>query len=330
MSVVAHRLGSLRAGFQALPGARHAGILGGARDLHCSPVSCGKNLLKKFAAKTKKKFWYEGPSLGPHLAFRFLPAAPSVSQYSLMPAVCLSCPETYKPSQLESLTKSTSQKTRKEDSVRLRALNGLLHKALTDLLCTPEVSQELCDLNVELSKVSLTADFSACRVYWKATPRAERDARAGAALRRSAAQMRHLLMSQQILRNVPPIVFVQDKEAAALAEVDRLLAVADFGLPGEEEAVPRNSRREPEAPGTPSPSDASGSAVPASLCGIDHEALSRQVAEYKRRTRKGRGGPAWPAREPAAELTDTEKRTKAAAHPAEDLPPHELPVRGSE
>ncbi|XP_024903922.1 putative ribosome-binding factor A, mitochondrial isoform X3 [Pteropus alecto] len=264
MSVVAHRLGSLRAGFQALPGARHAGILGGARDLHCSPVSCGKNLLKKFAAKTKKKFWYEGPSLGPHLAFRFLPAAPSVSQYSLMPAVCLSCPETYKPSQLESLTKSTSQKTRKEDSVRLRALNGLLHKALTDLLCTPEVSQELCDLNVELSKV------------------------------------------------------------------DRLLAVADFGLPGEEEAVPRNSRREPEAPGTPSPSDASGSAVPASLCGIDHEALSRQVAEYKRRTRKGRGGPAWPAREPAAELTDTEKRTKAAAHPAEDLPPHELPVRGSE
>ncbi|XP_039694922.1 putative ribosome-binding factor A, mitochondrial isoform X3 [Pteropus medius] len=163
MSVVAHRLGSLRAGFQALPGARHAGILGGARDLHGSPVSCGKNLLKKFAAKTKKKFWYEGPSLGPHL--------------------------TYKPSQLESLTKSTSRKTRKEDGVRLRALNGLLHKALTDLLCTPEVSQELCDLNVELSKVSLTADFSACRVYWKATPRAERDARAGAALRRSAAQM---------------------------------------------------------------------------------------------------------------------------------------------
>lgn len=123
-----------------------------------------------------------------------MPAAPSVSQYSvgyiLMPAVCLLCPETYKPSQLESLTKGTSPRTRKEDSVRLRALNGLLHQALTDLLCTPEVSQELCDLNVELSKVSLTADFSACRVYWKATPSAERDARAGAALRRSAAHMR--------------------------------------------------------------------------------------------------------------------------------------------
>jgi len=63
--------------------------------------------------------------------------------------------ETHKSSQLEFLTKSTSRRTRKEDQVRLRALNGLLYKALTDLLCTPEVSQELCDLNVELCKVTM-------------------------------------------------------------------------------------------------------------------------------------------------------------------------------
>lgn len=53
MNVLAYRLGSLRVGFQALPGAHHSGLLGGARDLHGSPVSCGKNLLKKFASKTK-------------------------------------------------------------------------------------------------------------------------------------------------------------------------------------------------------------------------------------------------------------------------------------
>ncbi|KAF0885376.1 RBFA factor, partial [Crocuta crocuta] len=96
----------------------------------------------------------------------------------------------YKPSRVESLTKSTSGKTRKEDQVRLRALNGLLYKALTDLLCTPEVSQEVCDLNVQLSKVSLTSDFSACRVYWRATVSAEQNAHTEAALRRSAAHMR--------------------------------------------------------------------------------------------------------------------------------------------
>ena len=62
--------------------------------------------------------------------------------------------ETHKSSQLEFLTKCTSRRTRKEDQVRLRALNGLLYKALTDMLCTPEVSQELCDLNVELCKVA--------------------------------------------------------------------------------------------------------------------------------------------------------------------------------
>ncbi|XP_057169278.1 putative ribosome-binding factor A, mitochondrial isoform X2 [Ursus arctos] len=158
-------LWGLREGLPALLRGRHAALLpGGARGLHGSSVSCGKNLLKKFASKTKKKFWYEGPSLGSHLI--------------------------YKPSQLEFLTKSTSKKTRRDDHVRLRALNGLLYKALTDLLCTPEVSQEICDLNVQLSKVSLTPDFSACRVYWKTTVSAEQNAHTEAVLRRSAAHMR--------------------------------------------------------------------------------------------------------------------------------------------
>uniref|UniRef100_A0ABI7VSU7 Ribosome binding factor A n=1 Tax=Felis catus TaxID=9685 RepID=A0ABI7VSU7_FELCA len=159
------RVWGLRERFRAPLGGRQAALLpGGVRGVHSSPVPCGKNLLKKFASKTKKKFWYEGPSLGSHLM--------------------------YKPSQLEFLTKTTSKKTRKDDQVRLRALNGLLYKALTDLLCTPEVSQEICDLNVQLSKVSLTSDFSACRVYWRTTVSAEQNAHTEAVLRRSAAHMR--------------------------------------------------------------------------------------------------------------------------------------------
>nr|KAF6472285.1 ribosome binding factor A [Molossus molossus] len=163
--MAAHRLWAQPGGLRALLGRFSAGLLpGGARGLHVSPAPCGKNLLKKFASKTKKKFWYEGPSLGSHL--------------------------TYKPSQLEFLTKSTSKQTRKEDHVRRRALNGLLYKALSDMLCTPEVSQEIYDLNVELSKVSLTSDFSACRVYWRTTASAEQNTRTQAALRRSAAHVR--------------------------------------------------------------------------------------------------------------------------------------------
>ncbi|XP_004716000.2 putative ribosome-binding factor A, mitochondrial [Echinops telfairi] len=235
------RLGLLLGGCEAL----RSFLLGCPRGLHGSLVSCGnKNLLKKFASKTKKKFWYESPSLGTNL--------------------------TYKPSKLDSLMKKTPQKTRKEDHVRLRVLNGLLHKALADLLSTSEVSQEVYDLNVELSKVSLTSDFSACRVYWRTSLSAEQNEHTSTVLQKSAAHMRHLLMSQQILRNVPPIIFIQDREGAALAEVDRLLAIADFGPPDEKD-LRQDGAREPPL-GTASPG----------LYGIDHEALHQQVLAYKR------------------------------------------------
>ncbi|XP_054439876.1 putative ribosome-binding factor A, mitochondrial [Pteronotus mesoamericanus] len=303
MWVEAHRLLGLPAGLRALLGGSHAGFLpGGARGLHGSPVRCGKNLLKKFASKTKKKFWYEGPSLGSHL--------------------------TPKPSQLEFLTKSTSKKARKEDHVRLRALNGLLHKALRDLLCTPEVSQEVCDLHVELSKVSLTSDFSACRVYWRTTSSAERTAHAQATLQRHAAHMRHLLMSQQTLRNVPPVVFVQDKEHAALAEVDRLLAVADFGPTDENEDFGHSDLRDLDAPEVSSPRDAPGPTLCSSLCGIDHEALHQQIMAYKRRREKGRAGgsPEGPGPELAAELRrQMERRKKAGPRVDDELSPRPPP-----
>ncbi|XP_036740078.2 putative ribosome-binding factor A, mitochondrial isoform X2 [Manis pentadactyla] len=270
----------LRAGFPALVGLRHAGLfLGGARSLHGSSVSWGKNLLKKFASKTRKKFWYEGPTLGSHL--------------------------TYKPPQSNFLMKSATKKTKKGDHVRLRALNGLLYKALTDLLSTPEVSQETYDLNLELCKVSLTPDFSACRVYWKMAVSAEQKTHTEAVLQRSASHIRHLLMSRQTLRNMPPIVFIQDKESAALAEVDRLLAIADFGSPDEKDDFTQNDFRDPEA------LDTLDSAPHSCLCEIDHEALNKQIMEHKRRER-GKGGT------DALQLVAT-KQTRKRPHVDHDL-----------
>ncbi|EDL75237.1 rCG20569, isoform CRA_b [Rattus norvegicus] len=246
------------AGLQALRGSYRAALLpSSSLALHTSVTSCGsKNLLKKFASKTRKKFWYEAPSLGSHL--------------------------THKPSKYEFLTKNTLKKTRKEDTIRLRVLNGLLHKSLTELLCTPEVSQEVYDLNVELSKVSVTPDFSACRVYWKTGVSAEQNRHTEAVLQRSATYMRHLLISQQTLRNVPPIVFVQDKRDIVLAEVDRLLAVADFGPPDERDDL--DGLRSPDAQ---APHDSPEPTTHPNLCGIDHEALNKQIMEYKRKKERG-------------------------------------------
>ncbi|XP_006897302.1 PREDICTED: putative ribosome-binding factor A, mitochondrial-like [Elephantulus edwardii] len=253
----------------------------------CSSVSCGsKNLLKKFASKSKKKFWYDSPVLGSHL--------------------------TYRPSKLESLVKTTSKKNRKEDHVRLRALNGLLYKALTDLLCTSDVSQEVYDLNVELSKVSLTSDFSACRVYWRTSLSVEQHEHAQAILQKSATHLRHLLISQQILRNVPPIIFVQDRGSTALAEIDQLLAVADFGPPdGKEEAIESDVRDSSDQ------QPLFGATQPAEhprLCEIDHEALHKQIMEYKQKRERGLAdmsqGLHDDSREQLAELARQMKRRK--------------------
>lgn len=67
--------------------------------------------------------------------------------------------------------KSATKKTKKGDHVRLRALNGLLYKALTDLLSTPEVSQETYDLNVELCKVGGVVGQSCLNRKRRPTPR---------------------------------------------------------------------------------------------------------------------------------------------------------------
>nr|KAF6358925.1 ribosome binding factor A [Pipistrellus kuhlii] len=310
MSVAARWLWGHSAGLWVVLGGRQAGLLpGSVRDLHGSPVSCGKNLLKKFASKTK---CLNSSQLPYCKLYKF--------NVFLM--------QTYKPSKLELLTKSTAKKTRKEDHVRLRALNGLLYKALSDLLCTPEVSQEVYDLNVELSKVSLTSDFSACRVYWRTTGSAEQNAHTQDTLKRFSGHMRHLLMSQQTLRNVPPLVFVQDKQHAALAEVDRLLAVADLGPPDEEEDRIQSDFRDPAAPDAPSPCDALGPAMHSSVCGIDHEALNKQIMEYKKRKEKGHRGesPAWLGPEQVAELTRQMKRKKKAKPRVDDdLSPKNYP-----
>nr|XP_020842548.1 putative ribosome-binding factor A, mitochondrial isoform X2 [Phascolarctos cinereus] len=267
------------------------------RGLHGSPVACGsKNLLKKFASKTKKKFWYESPSLGPHL--------------------------THNTSSWENLTKHTSKKTRKEDSIRKRALDGILCRALSDLISTSEVNQDVYDLNVEFSKVSLAPDFSACRVYWKTSLSAEQNDHIETVLRRSASRFRHLLITHQILRNVPPVVFIRDKESAAIAEVNRLLEIADFGPPDEKDLT-QSDPSECKASAASVSSHVSESTVQPSLFGINHEALHKQIMEYKRNKEKGHEGVSIGSAEQEREQVSmlqkqVKKKMKKAKRPKDD------------
>ncbi|NWQ93052.1 RBFA factor, partial [Burhinus bistriatus] len=96
---------------------RSSAALGGSR-----------NLLKKMLRKNKKKFWYDSPTLGSKMM--------------------------YKPTKLASVMKDDQTKTRKEDNIRCRVLNGLIHKAVSEMMTTCEVNQELYDLKLEICKAS--------------------------------------------------------------------------------------------------------------------------------------------------------------------------------
>ncbi|NXI31317.1 RBFA factor, partial [Sterrhoptilus dennistouni] len=200
----------------------------------------------------RKKPWYDSPTLGSQTL--------------------------YKPSKLDFLMKTDPTKTRKEDNVRCRVLSGLIHKAVLEMATTCEVSQEFYDLKLEICKaVSLSSNFSACRVYWNPASTVEEESYVERVLRKSAPRIRYLLNSQQIVGNVPPVVFIKDKEAAAVKEVEDLLAVADFGPPEEEETSQNDSSEL-----FPSTTQSSDSPLRLNLFGIDHELLNKQIMDYKK------------------------------------------------
>ncbi|NWT98402.1 RBFA factor, partial [Urocynchramus pylzowi] len=110
-------------------GARLAAVPRWCRALRSSAALSGpRNLLRKMLRKNKKKFWHDSPTLGSQMV--------------------------YKPTKLDFLMKSGLTKTRKEDSLRCRILNGLIHKAVLEMATTCEVSQEFYDLKLEICKAS--------------------------------------------------------------------------------------------------------------------------------------------------------------------------------
>ncbi|XP_061428135.1 putative ribosome-binding factor A, mitochondrial isoform X2 [Lethenteron reissneri] len=136
--------------------------------------------------------------------------------------------------------------------------------------------------------VKITPDFSACRVYWRGLGSTEQDEGTAQTLQRYAKRLRHLLISYQLIGNVPPIVFVRDKEYAAVAEVEHLLAC--IGVHGGEELeleapVDPVIAGDPATAGPGDQAEAWGPPLPADVFGVDRAAMLRQIAGYKKRER---------------------------------------------
>ncbi|XP_056123633.1 putative ribosome-binding factor A, mitochondrial [Rhinichthys klamathensis goyatoka] len=212
------------------------------RSIHSSTRLSGGSKLMKMLAKKKRKQWYESP----------------VQATALQPGFL-------KPS-----------KRNKEDSVRVRTLNNIIYKAVTDLLSSYEVNSEISAYNIQISKVSLPPDFSACRIYWKTSLSAEQDSHIQQALDKCAPRIRHLLISHQILGSVPPVIFIRDKQYAAITEIENLLKKADFG-PDE-----NNLHLSVSDIGAKLQPIESGDKKRPVLFGVDHDALHKQIEAYKR------------------------------------------------
>ncbi|KAL6489290.1 hypothetical protein MHYP_G00030310 [Metynnis hypsauchen] len=230
---------------------RPAELLSAAANFHTSALQ-RRNLLMKMLFKKKKKRWYDTPQLRQPL--------PTAQSGFLTPV----------------------KKKNQEDSQRVRTLNIIIYKAVSDLLASHEVNAEIPSYSVEITKVSFTADFSSCRIYWKTSLSAEGDNQIQHALDRSAPRIRYLLMSLQILSNVPPLVFVRDKKYAALQEVENLLEIADYG-PSEDSGNLSLGGKDSEIRlHSVEPLDKKRSL----WFGIDHDALHKQIEDYKQRSRE--------------------------------------------
>ncbi|OXB78334.1 UNVERIFIED_CONTAM: hypothetical protein H355_009105 [Colinus virginianus] len=102
------------------------------RALSGSAALCAsRNLLRKMLRKKKKKFWYDSPTLG----------------YKMVDG----------PTKLATVKTADRTKTGKEDTIRCRVLNSLIHKAVTEMMSSCEINKEIYDLKLEICKASRKA-----------------------------------------------------------------------------------------------------------------------------------------------------------------------------
>lgn len=124
---------------------------------------------------------------------------------------------------------SLTNRESKGASRRVVVLNKLFMKYVTDIMATGEVSDVILGHGIEITRVKMSSDFQMLCVYWVATDSKGSDESLEEKLKRSAGPLRHELSQLKLMGEVPRVTFVKDKHYSQLSEVDRLLAIADYG-----------------------------------------------------------------------------------------------------
>ncbi|CAH1163634.1 unnamed protein product [Phaedon cochleariae] len=120
-----------------------------------------------------------------------------------------------------------SMQKKPPNSRRTSVLNKLFMKHISDQMATGEFASEVLGHGIEINRVKIAPDFKILNVYW--TSRTANDDKIDLILKQNAGVLRHELSQLRVMGNVPIISFVKDKQYAHMRDIDRRLAVADFG-----------------------------------------------------------------------------------------------------
>lgn len=114
---------------------------------------------------------------------------------------------------------------------RLTVLNKLFMKYITDLMSTSNISPKILEHQIEVTQVTLSPDYKIANVYWTHENINNKNwvTTTEEILKNYAFTLRHELSQLRIISHVPPINFVKDKTYFLSKEIEKRLAIADFG-----------------------------------------------------------------------------------------------------
>lgn len=132
--------------------------------------------------------------------------------------------------QMQNPAELSKQQGRGEgNSQRLHRLNKVFMEKISDVMSTGTVSSLLSGFRLEISKIRVLPDMRGVNVYWISSGQTDKDKRVADVLAQSASNIRHELCQLNVLGRVPTLHFIPDHRFHKMAEVERLLSIADFG-----------------------------------------------------------------------------------------------------
>lgn len=113
---------------------------------------------------------------------------------------------------------------------RVSVLNNLFMETITDVMSTGEIGSELTGYGIEITYVKVAIDCKSVNVYWTMpSSNLIHEEKITELLDKNAAKIRSEACRLNLLGKMPHIKFVKDKQAMQVAELERLLSIADYG-----------------------------------------------------------------------------------------------------